>query len=281
MYRIGDFSHLGQVSVRMLRHYDKLKLLKPGHIDQWTSYRYYTLDQLPRLHRILALKDLGLSLEQIGQILDDPRADERLQDMLADRKIAIEAQLAEEQARLERVSARIKMIEQVETSNPYEVVIKSLPAQQVIALRRVVSHVTQMDIIRDQMLRVLYKRLDRLEINPGTELAIYHLEGYSDIDIDMSLGVEVNKHTPFPQKYSPIKCIPLPEAPQAASIIHHGSLWDIPDVVVNLYRWIGRNGYTSAGDYREIHLFGRELDLFASENPDDAVIEILVPVEKR
>ncbi len=265
----------------MLRHYDKLELLKPGHVDEWTSYRYYTLDQLPRLHRILALKDLGLSLEQIGQILDDPRADGRLQEILADRKRAMEAQLAEEQSRLNRVSARLQMIEQVEEPNPYEVVIKSLPAQQVIALRKVVPHVTQMDVIRDQMLRVLYKRLDRLGITPGTELAIYHLEGYSDMNIDMSLAVVVDEQTRLPQQSSPIKCICLPEAPLAASIVHHGSLWNIPEVVVHLYRWIGKNGYTSAGDYRELHLFGRELDLFAGKNPTKAVFEILVPVVKR
>ena len=68
MFKIGDFSRLAQVSVRMLRHYDKLGLLTPSHIDRFTGYRYYTIDQLPRLHRIIALKDLGLSLEQIGQL---------------------------------------------------------------------------------------------------------------------------------------------------------------------------------------------------------------------
>ena len=280
MYQIGDFSQLGQISVRMLRHYDKLGLLKPGHVDQWTSYRYYTLDQLPRLHRILALKDLGLSLGQIRQLLDDPKADQQLLEMLAERKQAIERQLADEQARLKRVSARLQMIEKIDTPNPYEVVLKSLPEQQLIALRRVVPHVTKMDVFRDQMLRVLYKRLDRYGITPGIELAIYHLEGYSDTDIDMSLAVEVDEEIQIPVNASPVKCIRLPEAPQAASIVYHGSMWNIPDVVINLYRWIGKNGYTSAGDYREIHLFGRELDLFAGENPDDAVFEILVPVIK-
>jgi DNA-binding transcriptional MerR regulator len=281
MYQIGDFSQLGQVSVRMLRHYDKLGLLKPGHVDQWTSYRYYTLDQLPRLHRILALKDLGLSLGQIGQILDDPLADQQLHEMLAERKQAMERQLADEQARLERVSARLQLIEQVETPNPYEVVLKSLPEQLLIALRRVVPHVNQMDVYRDRMLRVLYKKLDLYGISPGTELAIYHLEGYSDTNIDMSLAVEVDEGTHIPENSSPVQNIQLPGAPLAASIVYHGSMWNIPDVVINLYRWIGKNGYTSAGDYREIHLFGRELDLFAGENPDDAVFEILVPVSKR
>lgn len=58
-FKIGDFSQLGQVSVRTLRLYDELNLIKPAETDKWTGYRYYTLDQLPRLNRILALKDLG------------------------------------------------------------------------------------------------------------------------------------------------------------------------------------------------------------------------------
>ena len=75
--RIGEFSALGRVSVRMLRHYEKLGLLAPAETDAFTSYRYYTLDQLPRLNRIIALKELGFSLEQVGGILaKNPTADE-------------------------------------------------------------------------------------------------------------------------------------------------------------------------------------------------------------
>ena len=61
MFRIGEFSKLGQVSTRMLRHYDQLGLLKPSDTDQFTSYRYYTIEQLARLNRIIALKGLGFS----------------------------------------------------------------------------------------------------------------------------------------------------------------------------------------------------------------------------
>ncbi len=91
MYKIGDFSQMGQISVRMLRHYDKLGLLTPGHVDEWTGYRYYTLEQLPRLHQILALRDLGLSLEQVGDLLDDPAAEQRLYEMLQAKQQAIDS----------------------------------------------------------------------------------------------------------------------------------------------------------------------------------------------
>jgi DNA-binding transcriptional MerR regulator len=68
LVRIGDFSVLGRVSVRMLRHYESLGLLVPAETDAYTSYRYYTLDQLTRLNRIIALKQLGFSLDQVGII---------------------------------------------------------------------------------------------------------------------------------------------------------------------------------------------------------------------
>ncbi len=99
MFKIGDFSKLGQVSSRMLRHYDQLGLLQPSQIDKWTGYRYYAIDQLPRLHRIIALKDLGLSLEQIGQLLSagDDLPVEQLRGMLMLRHSEIKRDLQPQQ----------------------------------------------------------------------------------------------------------------------------------------------------------------------------------------
>ncbi len=70
MFKIGEFSRLTQVSVRMLRHYDQLNLLKPAQVDTFTDYRYYSAGQLPRLNRILALQDLGFTLAQVKDMLE-------------------------------------------------------------------------------------------------------------------------------------------------------------------------------------------------------------------
>src|SRR5512143_322161 len=112
MFKIGDFSKLSQVSVKALRYYDELGLLKPVEVDRFTGYRYYSADQLPRLHRILALKDLGLSLEQIAQLLDDDLPAAQLRGMLRLKQVELRAQMQEEQARLARVAARLNQIEQ-------------------------------------------------------------------------------------------------------------------------------------------------------------------------
>jgi DNA-binding transcriptional MerR regulator len=225
MYKIGDFSQMGQVSVRMLRHYDKLGLLTPGLVDEWTGYRYYMLDQLPRLHQILALRDLGLSLEQVGDLLDDPAAEQRLYDMLQAKQQAIEAQLAEEQARLARVAARLQQIEQVHEPIPYDVALKSWPAQKIVATREMVGHVSQMGEFRDRMLRRLYAGLESYKIKPGTELAIYHLQAYAEENIDMSLAVEVAATAALPAEEETLHHFTLPAAPLAASIVFDGDLW--------------------------------------------------------
>src|SRR5881392_1225295 len=81
LLKIGDFSRLAQVTVRALHHYEQLGLLAPAQIDRFTGYRYYDLDQLPRLHRILALKDLGFSLEQIVDLLQSDLSPELMHGM--------------------------------------------------------------------------------------------------------------------------------------------------------------------------------------------------------
>src|SRR6185437_15238686 len=81
MLKIGEFSRLSQVTVKTLHHYDEMGLLKPSLTDPFTSYRYYTLDQLPRLHTIMALKELGLSLDEIAQLLSEELSADQIRGM--------------------------------------------------------------------------------------------------------------------------------------------------------------------------------------------------------
>ena len=70
MFTIGEFARLAGVSVRTLRHYDDIGLLRPVTVDPDTGYRGYSAEQLGRLNRVMALKDLGLSLTQARRLLD-------------------------------------------------------------------------------------------------------------------------------------------------------------------------------------------------------------------
>lgn len=105
MLKIGDFSKVAQVSVKTLRYYDELKLLRPAWVDRYTGYRYYTLQQLPRLNRILALRELGFSLLQIERLLRDDLPASELQRLMRLRHAELAEQVQVEQARLARVAA--------------------------------------------------------------------------------------------------------------------------------------------------------------------------------
>ncbi len=135
MIKIGDFSKLSQVSIKTLRYYDEMELLKPGNVDRFTGYRYYSVSQLPRLNRILALKDLGLSLEQIAQVLDEGVSLEQLRDMLRLKRAELQQHITEEQARLARVEARLNDITREDTMPNYDVVLKHVEPQLVAGIR--------------------------------------------------------------------------------------------------------------------------------------------------
>ena len=136
MLKIGDFSRLSQVSVKTLRHYDDIGLLKPSHVDPFTNYRHYTIDQLPRLHRIMALKELGLSLEQIGLMIDGDLSVEQIRGMLLLQQAESEQRLREEQARLNRVAFRLRMMELRDNMPDLDVVVKEIPPVYALTLRR-------------------------------------------------------------------------------------------------------------------------------------------------
>src|SRR5690242_15945927 len=94
MFTIGDFARHGRVSVRMLHHYDAIGLLRPARVDPASGYRFYEAGQLARLNRITALKDLGFTLRQVREILDEQVSAAELRGMLRLRQAELEAAMA-------------------------------------------------------------------------------------------------------------------------------------------------------------------------------------------
>ncbi len=143
MFRIGEFSKLSQVSVKTLRYYDQIGLLHPAEVDRFSSYRYYSTEQLHRLNRILALKDLGLSLEQISQVFDHDLSPDELRGMLRLKQSELQQQVEDQQARLDRVAARLRQIEQEGKMPTNEVTLKEVPALRIASVRDVVCHLSR------------------------------------------------------------------------------------------------------------------------------------------
>src|SRR6185369_9565319 len=135
MFRIGEFAQIAQVSGRQLRFYDQLGLLQPAHTDPQTGYRYYSIRQLPRLNSILALKELGLSLEQIGPLLKDEISPEGLRGMLTMKRAQLEQSLRAEETRLRHIESRIAQIDSQGGLRDYDVVVKSTAPIPFLSLR--------------------------------------------------------------------------------------------------------------------------------------------------
>lgn len=138
MLKIGDFSKLSRISIRMLRHYDELGLLVPKHTDDFTGYRYYAEDQLTIAGRIVALRDMGFGLVAIGEILhsyDNPQA---LAEFLAVKQAEVRAEAEAVSHRLLLLDTAINRLRKDETAMNYNVIVKTMPERYVASVRKVI-----------------------------------------------------------------------------------------------------------------------------------------------
>src|SRR3954468_15496352 len=161
MFRIGEFSRIARVSARLLRYYDELGLLRPGVVDAATGYRYYSSAQLQRLNRILVLRDLGLSLEQIGGVIDQEASADQLRAMLERRRADAERALAEEAARLKQIEARIAQLDAGRADDLDDVLIRAEPARRIVSMRHTVASFLEARQIVGELARILPGKLPR------------------------------------------------------------------------------------------------------------------------
>ena len=271
MIKIGDFARLGQVSVATLRHYDEVGLLKPATVERFTSYRYYSVAQLPRLNRILALKDLGFSLDQIGQVIDGGLTLDQLRGMLKLRHAEAERQLAEEQARLARIAARLRQIELEDSMPITEVVLKAIPAQLIAARRVTIPTNDQVPEYLNPAFGEVFEYAGKQGAKPtGPAFAVWHQAPEVLENEVAEAAVAIDKAIPASDR---VTVYELPGA-QVASFVHHGPFEDFQQGHTVLFKWVEANGYRVVGPYREIYI---------QHNPDDfseSATEIQYPVEK-
>lgn len=247
MFKIGDFSRLTQVTVKALRHYDQLGLLEPAHTDPFTGYRYYTTAQLPRLNRILALKDLGFSLEQIGQLLDADLAPEQLRGMLLLKEAEVRGQIAEEQARLARIEARLRQIEQGVELPAVDVVLKRVEARPVAAVRDVIPNRRSLGTLFGEL--AAYRQRHGLDVS-GTAV-VWHDPDFREANVDAE-AVFFTDDLIEPEGRVRGRELPAEEA--MACVVHQGDVSTIGMTCQALAAWIEENGYQITGPERVVPL---------------------------
>ncbi len=273
MFKIGDFSKVAQVSVKTLRHYGRLGLLKPAWIDRFTGYRYYTADQLPRLNRILALKELGFSLAQIRRILRDDLSAAELRGMMRLRHAELERQVQTEQARLARVEARLKQIEREGALPAYEVVLKKVPAQRVVGIRDVIPVYGDVGRLFGELRAYLKGMNVPLELTSPT-MAIYYDGEHRE------RGIEVEAAAPIARRIagtSRVTVHELPAVDSMACVVHQGSYEELPQAYNVLMGWAEVSGYETMGPARDLYL--QE----PSRGPAsaDCITEVQLPVVRK
>jgi len=272
MIKIGDFSKLSQVSVKTLRYYSDFGLLKPEHTDQFTSYRYYAASQLLQLNRILALRDLGISLDQIKKLLADGLPAEQMTGILRQHLVDLEQQIEIESDKVKRLTVYLRQFEQEKNMSTLDIVIKSIPEIVVATHRGIVPTYPAQG--------VLWKELDialqLARIKPtGPCFTIDHDEEYKETDHDLevcepiSVGVRLTANC---------ETKTLPAVKEMASLVHHGSFQTLSDSYQKMIRWLDENKYQICGPSREIYVFTGEG--LARQDDSSYVTEIQFPVKK-
>lgn len=283
MFRIREFSRFTRVSVKMLRHYDALGLLKPAQVDPATNYRYYSSDQLPRLNQIIALKELGFSLDEIAKLLDEKLSLEELRGMLRLRRAEIQHDLEREHARLVQIQQRLNYIEQQGRAPQYEVVVRPIPATFVASIREIVPETDEAVAALFQELELHVEQFNARE--DASPLMLYHDDEYRETGADVEIAVPITKPIPANER---IRVCELPALSHAACIVYTGSYERLTDVLRTLLVWIEHNRYRVAGPLRELYLrFNAdnvsELSLpkaYLTNSAEAYVTEVQLPVER-
>ncbi len=256
MFKIGVFSRVSQVSVKMLRHYDDLGLLKPVFVDEWSGYRYYSLEQLSRLNRILAFKDLGFSLEQIAEMLNKNLRPEQIREILRVRHAEARQRVQEEQARLNRVEARLRQIEMEGKMSNYEVVLKKIEPVLVAGIREVVPEGQQVTLVYYRIFEELFRYVHEQGIDlTGRQISIDTCldSGWKVNDAEVTVEAAIHIARPYPETGS-VKVHTLPAVKTMACTIHHGDYDLLGQAYEALLRWTEANGYEVDGTNRHLYL---------------------------
>ncbi|GAB7190101.1 MerR family transcriptional regulator [Kineococcus sp. NUM-3379] len=270
MFSIGEFATIARVSVRMLRHYDALGLLPPAAVDPASGYRSYSAGQLGRLNRLLALKDLGLTLQQVRTVLDEEVGAAELHGMLRLRRAELSAQVAADTARLRAVEARLRVIEEEGTMGTQDVVVKTSDPVRVAELSAVAASFEPDDIgpVIQPLYGELHRRLAEAGIRPaGPGVSWYEPAGDGGA-VRVHAGVVVGPHE---SARGGVDVVDRP-AVRVATIVHHGAMDGVDATWQVLARWMEDTGHRPLGLGGEVYLD------YCPEDPSSGVTELQIPV---
>ena len=270
MLKIGDFARLSQVPVGTLRYYDELGLINAAHVDPFTGYRYYSVEQLPRLNYIIALKDLGLSLDDIAMLVKDSLSISQMRDIFILKKAELQQRVADERKRLERVEKLLMRLEQEGKMPEHQIAIKKIEPQLIASIRATLPTYGDCGPLFGELYKYLAKKF---VFKPaGPPFMLYHDVEYKEKDVDLEIGAPISKAVKGSER---VKVYELPGA-EVASTVYKGAYSGVGEAYQAVLRWCEANGYQFYGPTREVY-FTNPNDL---NDPANNVTEIQIPVKK-
>jgi len=270
MLKIGDFSKLGRVTVKTLRYWDEIGLLKPDFVNSENGYRYYAAAKLSQVHEIHSMKELGLTLEDISTIICDGYKKSVWIEMLRSRKDALTDELHLCETRLTKISQMLHLAEKEQIMEKVE--IRELPEVIVASMRTTIPSYNALFKVVPPMGEVMIRQGAVCRI-PEYCFNIYHDGEYRESDIDVEICEAVNEARP---NGDGIVYKTIAYVKEAAVIMHHGNYESLGKSYSLLMSWIDDNDYEMADNPRESYIDG----IWNRENPDDWRTEIQIPVKR-
>lgn len=273
MLTIGEFSRLTRLPTKTLRYYDDIGLFKPARVDPFTQYRYYSVEQLPRLYRLLALRGLGLSLDQIARLLDEDLPAEQIRGMLRLKQAELQGHIEAEQRRLATVEARLKQLEEDGTMSDYEVILKDVEPVRVASITEAVPGREHIGPAVGRLFETIGSHLQaNNSAFAGPATVLYLDMEYNETDILLEATIPFTNDIPETGQIE-VKTLP---AQTMASVVHRGPFTELERPYDAIFRWIEANHYQITGPSREL-----TLQYDPNGDPQDYVTELQFPVAKR
>lgn len=269
MYRIGQFSKLGRVTIKTLRHYDEVGLLTPAHVDGENGYRYYTTEQLFKLNEIMALRQMGFSISEVTMLVDG----HNMAVILEQRKAELISEQKEVQDRLSRLENYI--LEQKEGQKmDYQAVIKEIPAYTVFSYRTIIPNYAALGEIMPAVGEKVGKANPNVKcVEPDYCFNVYHDGEYKETNADVEICQAVTSRGKDGDGIV-FKDIP---ACTVASVLHRGAYENLGKAYAYAVQWVEQNGYEISDLVRESYIDG----IWNKDTVDEWLTEIQVPIKKK
>lgn len=270
MFKIGEFSKLTQVSIRMLRYYDETGLLKPAEIDKFTNYRLYSTEQISTLNKIIFLRDLGFNVSEIAIALRH-WDNEFITKQLENKRLEIESAIKAEQDKLSKIELAKKDIQQEKIGIHYNVSIKSIPSYQVFSLRRIVPDYYAEGQLWKEM--SAFAEENNIPISNNT-FTIYHDTDYREKDVDIEICAPVARTGKDTSGFTYRNTEPVP---MMACTMVYGPFENIAGAYLAFASWLQEHSqYKMTGQSRQIVHRGP----WNEQILDKYLTEIQIPLEE-